>query len=366
MSAKKEYITIEDITNLIKDLWLFGIRRLKILLIAGFVGALIGFIYASMSKPNYNGSLSFVLNENEQMPSLNLSSIASIAGIAGIGGSGGVNEDKLLFMSNSRYLFALTMISEKEINGKKNLLANHYIDLYEMQKSFKSDTALSNFTYFTHNKLEELTYAENKVIDKILKRIKVDEDKLKIESKKKTGIVAQNAGIIVFEYTSINEDFTKAFLEELYANVTSYYTNKSVQRQLRNYMLIRHRADSLKEILFSREIQGAGLFDKNTNLAKMTARIEVERSRRDVEILSLMYGEVLKNVEIAKFALENQTPLFQIVDSPTLPLQMKKHSRILSALIGGIVLGVLVFTYLYSKNVLSKRKERLTIGSDEV
>jgi capsule polysaccharide export protein KpsE/RkpR len=82
----------------------------------------------------------------------------------------------------------------------------------------------------------------------------------------------------------------------------------------------------------------------------MLGKVVLERTRRDVQMLSLMYAEVLKNMEIAKFTLDNQTPFFQVVDKPTLPLEKKKVSRIISAIVGSIILGIVFCIYLISKN----------------
>jgi hypothetical protein len=366
MSKNKESISIFDIIQLLKEAWLFGLKKWKIIVIAGLAGGIIGFLYATFNKPTYKGTLSFLLNENEQMPSLNLSSIANLAGLGGMGASTSVNEDKLLFLANSRYILTISMLSEKELNGKKDLLANHYMDMYHMQNGFSSDTVLAGFQHFSHTKVEELTYQENKAMDRIVKKITQDNKALKIESKKKAGIVAQNAGIVILEFTSLDENYTKAFLDEMYTNLSSFYTTKTIQRQLRNYTLIKNRADSIKEILSSKEIYGADIYDRNSNLAKMTARVGIERNRRDVEMLSLMYAEVVKNLEIAKFSLENQTPLFQLIDSPTLPLKMQKDSRIIYTFLGGVILGIATFVFLYAKRFFERAAKETTSARNEV
>ena len=82
----------------------------------------------------------------------------------------------------------------------------------------------------------------------------------------------------------------------------------------------------------------------------MKAKVKLERTRRDVEMLNLMYAEVLKNMEIAKFNLESQTPMLQLVDVPTYPLTMVKASKILYTLVGGILMAVSGFLFLLVKH----------------
>lgn len=347
-------ISLQDIFRYSDELWRFIKRKFITLMVFGLIGGALGLTYAFLKKPVYKGFMSFLVNENESSQ-INLSSLAGLAGLGNMGG-GAVNEDKLLFLTSSRYIVGSTLLSESNIDGHKIQLANHFIDVYKLRKGFESDTALKGFTSFRHTIIDSLTYQENKVLDAIIKMI-TDAKLIKVEVKKKTGIVAQNAGIVTVEFTSKNEQLSKSFLDNMYGILSTYYVNKTIQRQLRNYNLIKERADSLKLILSDKEYAGAAFVDQNLNIAKMAARVKVERTRRDLELLNLMYAEVLKNLEIAKFSLENQTPLLQQVDHPTYPLKMEKTSKLLSLILGGILMGVIAFVFLVLKEYRASTKK---------
>jgi hypothetical protein len=343
MNSNSQEVSISEVVSLLKSLVMKLLTRWKLLFSLGFIGGVLGFAYASIQSPTYLGRLSFMINENEVgIPS----SLSSLAGLAGIGGAaGGSSDDKILFMANSRFILSSTLLNKALINGREDLLVNHYIDIYEMKDGFLADTALKGFSYVKNNKNSDLNYQENKVIDKIIGNI-VEGKNLVITSKKKSGLVAQSAGIILFEFKSISEDLSYHFINSLYTELSSYYINKTVQRQSKNYSLIKHRADSLKMVLESREGDGAAFVDRNINPVKMQMRIMGERIRKDVEILNIMYAEVLKNLEIAKFTLESQTPSLTLIDSPTIPLQKKKLSRLKSAIVGAFLLGIFASIYI--------------------
>jgi len=348
--------------GILKDIYALIRRKIKVLLLVSFLGGVLGIVYAYVKKPKYEAHLSFLVNENEQ--AFNISSLAGLAGLGGIGGGAGgsVNEDKLLFLTTSRFIIGSTLLSEMAVDGKNHILANVFIDTYKMQPGFKSDTALENFTYFSNKHIDSLTYQENKVLDAIIKII-TDGKMLKSEVKKKAGIVAQNAGIVVIDFVSNHEGFSKSFIDNMYEILSVYYVNKTIQRQLHNYTLIKARADSVKTVLSSRENAGAAFVDQNMDIAKMAARLNVERARRDIEMLSLMYAEVLKHVEIAKFSLDNQTPFLQLVDYPTYPLKTKKQSKILWGIIGAIALGGLTLFWFVIKEYLNIGEEKATVSS---
>lgn len=345
MEDRNQFISVKDILSLGGELIKVFKRRFKTILSVAIIFGLTGFGVAYLSKPKYKAHLSFILNENESS-SINLSSLAGLAGLGSGSLSGGVNEDKLLFLSNSRFLLGTTLLTNVKIRDKSQLLINYFLDKYETQKTFKKDTLLKDFKYFGNMHLDSLDIRENKVLDIVIKFIE-DNQLLKIEGKKKTGIVAQNAGILTIDFFSIDEALSKTFVDCLYANISKYYVNKSIQRQYRNYTLIKERADSLKIILQSKEAFGASLIDQNVNISKMQARVGLERTRRDVELLNLMYAEVMKNLEISKFSLENQTPMLQVIDSPTYPLKIEKKSKLKFGLIGSIIGGFVSLTILF-------------------
>ncbi len=59
-------------------------------------------------------------------------------------------------------------------------------------------------------------------------------------------------------------------------------------------------------------------------------------------MLQLVYGETLKNREIASFSLDTKTPFIQAIDLPVIPLKSIQPSwikAILLALMYGFVLG---------------------------
>jgi hypothetical protein len=340
------YLKLTDLTDYLKFLIaLIKKNFIKITLI-GIATGVLAILVVTFQKPVYKAKLSFLLNENDPGMSFNISSLAGLAGLSGLGGGVNISEDKLVFLANSRSLIGSTLLCRAYIDGQNDILANHYIRKFKLHKGFKKDTVLKNFEGFVNDKMNKLSYQENKAIDLIIKQI-TDQKKYSIEVKKKAGIVAQWAGIVSLEFKDVNEQIAKVFIDTLYGKLSEYYTQKSIGRQLRTYNLIKHRADSIKALLTDAENRGALLADENIKLFKMQGRLEIERSKRDVEMLTLMYAEVIKNLEMAKFNLDNQTPVFQIVDAPTYPLYYKKTSKSLAG-IAGAFFGSLAFVIYLS------------------
>ena len=63
-------------------------------------------------------------------------------------------------------------------------------------------------------------------------------------------------------------------------------------------------------------------------------------------MLATAYGEVVKNLEIAKINLQREQPLYQIIDEPEMPLKVKKASKTRYILIGGFLSFFVIALYL--------------------
>lgn len=59
-----------------------------------------------------------------------------------------------------------------------------------------------------------------------------------------------------------------------------------------------------------------------------------------------MYAEVVKNLELSKIAMAQETPVIQVVDSPILPLEKIRLGKLKGIVFGGLIGGVLVIASL--------------------
>jgi hypothetical protein len=107
---------------------------------------------------------------------------------------------------------------------------------------------------------------------------------------------------------------------------------------------LQKRADSIYVLLnrktFSSATAQERLLDINPGL-QSNAVSNVEVVGRDKMMLSAIYAEVVKNLEISKVALSQETPVMQIIDNVGLPLKKNHISVWLAAFVGSILLLVL-------------------------
>jgi hypothetical protein len=81
------------------------------------------------------------------------------------------------------------------------------------------------------------------------------------------------------------------------------------------------------------------------------------------EILSTtIYTEVIKNLEITKLSLLQETPTIQLIDNPDIPLEDNKnewHEGMLGGFGAGFLLIIVVLILLYEPTVQSKSESIL-------
>ncbi|MNE18567.1 hypothetical protein D3C80_1116100 [compost metagenome] len=90
----------------------------------------------------------------------------------------------------------------------------------------------------------------------------------------------------------------------------------------------------------------------NINPARQIALIPSQRKSMDMQVLSTTYAEVVKNLEISKLALLRETPLIQIIDTPSYPLDKEKWGKVKGFVIGGFLASLLCIIILLMVKVV--------------
>jgi uncharacterized protein involved in exopolysaccharide biosynthesis len=99
------------------------------------------------------------------------------------------------------------------------------------------------------------------------------------------------------------------------------------------------------------------------NIFRFKGKLNEQRLRRDVNILNILYAESIKNKELAKFNLEQDRPVFQLVDTPMAPLDIKGKSMLTYGFLGMFVLaflGIGFFSLLYLINFIRNPENKFT------
>jgi hypothetical protein len=161
----------------------------------------------------------------------------------------------------------------------------------------------------------------------------------------------KKASFVEVKISSLDERWSKIFVERLVSTGTQRYILSKTKVKGDNVALLQRRADSLGALLNNTTYSAAAsqqiLVDINPALR--TAPVAAEINTRQKMMLATIFGEVVKNLELAKFSLSQETPVIQIVDRSYLPLKKEKPSKLMYLLAGGFLAGFLTILFLLAR-----------------
>jgi hypothetical protein len=346
-------LKVRDLIIKLIELFRFLSSKWIIILIFSFLGAGLGFLKAISTNAKYEAKLTFVLEE-EKSGLGGASSLANSLGIAGIG-EGGEGD---LFSSINFFDFLQS----------RNLIEKVLLDLYDekTKKTFMQK-------YVEIYQLEKIWYESDKPELKRGIKFHFGDDRDKFSKVKDSILGATYLTFIdthlklqrpdtekaLMEITIITESemFSKRFSEKLLEVAFEHYSINKIQKARNNVNILQRQADSVRVELYNALTGVAASNDKMFGLspAMNVMRVPSAKKQVDVQVNTAILAELVKNLEISKMTLLNQTPLYQIVDKPILPLSIIKLGKIKALIIGGFLGGFLIISFFIFSRYIKRQ-----------
>jgi uncharacterized protein involved in exopolysaccharide biosynthesis len=86
----------------------------------------------------------------------------------------------------------------------------------------------------------------------------------------------------------------------------------------------------------------------NANPLKSILSVSTQNKTVDAEIDRAALIQLSTNLQAAKISLNQQTPLIDFIDTPILPLEVQKVTKIKGGILGGLIgffIGVVILTF---------------------
>lgn len=339
-------ISLRELLIKLGEWWRFLLGKWLIICICGIVGAGLGLTLALIKKKSYVAELTFVMEDSK---SGSLSAYAGLASQFGIdlgGGSGDIgvfSGENMQGFLKTRLMVERTLLSPVTVNGKQITLADLYIDFNKLQNKWKDKPIAGlHFPYKLDRK--QFTLQQDSVLNTIQENIV----KYNLEVAKPDKALS----FVSVKVTSGHELFSKVFTETLVNKAIDFYVDTKTKRSKANVDKLQATADSLEVLLNNKSYSLAVTQDMNVNPIRQVSNVGTQKQAREKLMLETMYTEVVKNLEISKMSMAQETPLIQIVDSPILPLKIEKLGKLKALLIGGILAGFLCLAWLIGRRIL--------------
>jgi len=335
-SEMKQAYSLRELVNAARE-YLNALKTSRHLL--GWL-VLIGLVFGIWSKWKstkvYEAELSFMLNEEAgSFPGLS-NALGGFSGLLGAGDQ--INLYKILDLARSRRIAGKLLFEKIKLEDaqQEDFLANYLIIELEHQgkwaesKFYQPAHPLKGFR-FHHDQLQSFSRLENMALQQVHSALDA----------MLTTRLSDKTNLMYLNLKGCNEVLTHVLCLRLFDQLSRYYIDQTVEKQLETYRGLSHKTDSLKALIEHKQYGLAGLKDHYRSGWLLSEEVPKTLLDQDIRILQMVYGEAMKNKEVASFSLLHKTPFIQAIDLPIQPLKSKQLSWP-KALIGGLLMGLVV------------------------
>nr|MBC7613685.1 hypothetical protein [Pseudopedobacter sp.] len=317
-------------------------KRYKIILL-GIMGGILGLLISFLWPVSYTAKLTFVVEDSKSSGGGSL--VSALAGqfgfdMSSLGGASGVlagdNVEQLL---KSNTILKRTLLTPYG-DPQNHTLADIYAIKNKLKKGWEDKYLKGGGTISFPSETANYSRLQDSLLQDIGKRIQKSELSISKPDKK----------LSFFELTTTMKDEKLAQLlcNGILKAGADFYIQTKTKRLKTNVDRLQLRADSITTLLNQKTYQASSsnriLLDVNP--AYPTAKVGSEVRERDKIVLSTIYSEVIKNLEISKTMLMQETPTVQIVDQPDLPLEKNRLKWWQGVAYGGFIGGLLCIAFI--------------------
>jgi uncharacterized protein involved in exopolysaccharide biosynthesis len=345
--VEDDEISLKELILKIQEYYREVLKNWKLLVLIPIPFVLYMLYSAMTTPPVYPATLTFMVNEDEGG---GIGGVGAILGSFGFGGGAGGkhNLDKILELARSRKIIQQVIFEKIEIDGTKDYMANHLISVYDLHEEWAEslNEELHGFL-FKRDQAQQFNKTENTALKSLYGIIVGSENR---EGFLKTGYSEETA-IMSLSTRTQSESLSISLTETLYDKLSTYYVEKSIEKQQLTFDIVKAKVDSIKLLLDGKEYALAHFKDSNRGLYTSKTKLKELQLTRDVTVFGLLYGEALKNLEIADFSLKTKTPFVQLIDTPIPPLKAVRKSKLKAIVLGGIIGGFLAVLIVLGRKI---------------
>lgn len=350
VTNSSDEISLKELLQKAGEWWRYLKTQWWKIAIVGFIGGVIGFVYAWMQPITYTAKTTFVVEEGKSGTS-GLGGLASLAGQFGVdvgGGSAGglLSGDNIILYFKSPSLAREVLLTQYDSSSNLSV-ADVYSTVYELKEEWEGDKKIG--------KIDFPPTAVNKAFSRLQDSLLQTMIDVIIKKQFTVAKTDKKAGFIDVTTTMQDEALAKIYCERIVQLAVEKYVGIKTQRQKATVDKLQVRVDSIANLLRQKTVSGASLQTSSSTmdinpLYKTGTAVAVETTVRDKAMLATIFASVTQNLEMGKFTLSQETPVIQVVDAPILPLKKDKLSRLkMTFAFSFIFMGTLVFLLVVSK-----------------
>lgn len=322
------------ISDLLKIWWLF--------VIVGILAGMGGILYASKQQIKYKSRLTFALDDGDQNGIGSFFNLASQFGINVGNGKNIFAGDNITDIMKSRRMIEQVLLSVDTFNNKPYTLIEYFLDKTNRRKK---NLQLSSIHFLPGQNRSEFSYQQDSVL--YLTYMEFANNYLEADRPDR------KLSIFEVNVTTPDEKFTKDFTDRIVNETNNFYIEIRTKKAKETLNILEDRVASMKGNLNSSITTRAAVQDVNVNPAFSAAQVPVLKQQTNIQVYSAAYGEMFKNLELARLQYLNEIPLMQVIDRADYPMQKIKLSKLKTAIIFSIVSCLLVIFIFWLIRILN-------------
>lgn len=331
-------ITLTDIWIKVQEWWAYLWKRKGWIIAIAFLFAIGGYLKVKLARPVYLATLTFSIEQGGGKGS-SLAGLASQFGFS-MGGDGGgmFSGENLLTLMKSRRMVEDVLLTPVNIEGDSVLLIDQYVrSLPELKEGWDSTGLYPFDAAKKHERLQDsaLGVIHYAIIDKALVVSKQDEA----------------SSFVSLTYSGHDEVFSGRFVEQLTLQATAFYVESKTANNRANMAKLQRRVDSVTSELEIAMVSAGRANDANRFTVESAAKVSSLEKQMKVTMLTTLYGELVKNLELSKTLAAREEPLITVIDRPHYPLRVQV-SGLKGALFTGVLGGFLTILFFGGREFL--------------
>jgi uncharacterized protein involved in exopolysaccharide biosynthesis len=332
MSNNSKSLSLYDIFDFVRESYALLKRKWKLIALISITMGGLTFLYASLKAPLYDAVLTFSV-EDKGGGSM-YSAVASQFGIDLSRGEGGAFKgDNIIEVFKSQTVIEQALLVSYEMDGVKTTLIDRFLKVYPMLGEQAGDSSFFPVVYDDRSKYSRSQDSVLHIVSETLQKYFIEIEKV---DKKLT--------IIKLSIKSKDEKFSQFFAESLGRTVYKLFIDSKVEKLRSNINLLENRIDSVKAELNNEMLGAASSQDQNQNAALARVKVPYLQRQLNVQLLTNLHMELVKNLELSKLTLAKEEPLVQVIDRPIPPLKVIRMSGVKYGLLVTVATALLIFT----------------------
>lgn len=312
--------------------WMDILRRIytirKTLYKAAGVGVVLGIIIALSIPKQYTVTVSLSPEMNGDKASGGLASLAS--SFLGGGATSSSNDALNLtlapnIVSSTPFVLDLFDTRVQTLDGEQDTTLVAYLDEQKQpwwRYIFKAPS-------MAIGAIKSLFTEENDTISELNPFQLTEKEYQKVEGLRKaiTAEVDKKTAMTTVTVTLQDPKVTAIVADSVVAKLQQYIIDYRIKKAKEDCAYLEELYKERQQEYYNAQSKYAHYFDSNRNIAFQSVRAEQERLQNDMSLAYQVYSQVAQQLQVARAKIQEEKPVFAVVEPATVPLEPSGTSR---------------------------------------